>query len=537
MNVFDTVAVDKPKYSTFDLSFDHKLSTVMGRLTPVYLQECLPGDKFHISSEAMFRMMPMVAPIMHKVDITFHHFFCPNRILWENWETYITGGEQKMAPADIPAHPVISPSQQVNPFVEASSLANYLGVPVWGSALDPFVKEINALPFAAYQRIYKEYYRDQNMEAETDSELIDGLQNLTEARELFKIRNRAWEHDYFTSALPYAQKGDAVNLPLEFADVPVKWQLSANQQSLLRDANTGALIVGGATYTVPAVPTAVAGVLEGYDAGGPTGTQVQYDPDGSLYVDGDEFKTTTTINDLRTAWALQQWLEKNMRSGSRYRESLEAHFDVKSRDARLDRPEYIGGSKGTVSMAEVLQTSSTDGTSPQGSMAGHGVSVFGSETSHYKCDEHGWIITICSIMPKTAYYQGLPRMFDKKDRTEYAWPDFATLGEQEIRNYELYFDETDLLNEDSFGYIPRYAEYRYNSSRVSGQMSTTLDHWHMARKFGARPTLSKEFIISDPTTRIFADTEPEDDSLVGHVFMKVAATRPLPMFGIPAMLV
>lgn len=522
--LFNQVAVTQPNYSKFDLSHDHKTSLQMGKIVPVWVQECLPGDKYNVNAEAMFRLMPMIAPIMHKVDVSFHTFYVPNRLLWKNWEKFITGGETAIGAGVVPAAPVLQFAG-----CEPSSLANYLGVPVQD---DPDKGEftVNALPFAAYQMIFNEWYRDENLQPIDENlfQLIDGPQNDLIQEQMLPIRNRAWEHDYFTSALPYAQKGDVVELPMEFQDITIQLRQNQEDRSYFRDATN--------LNPYPSVP--IGTDADGRVVEGVTGSvPLLYDPNGSLYADGDDFFSTTTINDLRTAWALQQWLEKNMRAGSRYKESILAHYGVRSSDARLDRPEYVAGSKGSIAVSEVLQTSSTDNSSPQANMAGHGISVMGTGRQSYKCEEHGFMMTLVTVMPKTAYMQGLPRMFTKTDRTHYAFPDFAQLGEQEVFNREIYFDSSDLQNNQVFGYLPRYAEYRTQPARVSGQMATTLLHWHMARAFAARPHLNASFVQSDPTTRIFAVEDPGEDTIVAHVFLSIDATRPLPMYGVPAPLV
>lgn len=522
-NIFNTVAVTAPNYSTFDLSHDHKTSLKMGELVPVLTQECLPGDVYNIQAQAMFRLMPMIAPILHRVEVTFHHFFVPNRILWENWEKWITGGETVgIVP---PVHPIIDVVS------EASSLPNYIGCPIVNQQMT-----VNALPFAAYQRIWHEYYRDQNLQPEEPIFLVDG-QQFDNNVALQTIRKRAWEHDYFTSCLPFAQKGDAVELPLDFvgtADVQRKAGFTGDTHWY--DQNS-VVLTNNALYT-----DALTGYTEPYGVAGGTGADpskhLSYDPNGSLEVEFDGISVTTTINDLRQAWALQQFLEKNARAGSRYTEALYAHYGVRSSDKRLQRPEYIGGAKGTIAVSEVLQTSSTDSTTPQGNMAGHGISVMGSGNSRFRCEEHGYIISILSVRPTTAYYQGLPRFLSKyADRTMIAFPDFAQLGEQEVLNKEVYYDTSDGKNNDTFGYIPRYAEYRYSPSRVTGQLATTLDFWHLGRKFTNRPLLNADFIQCNPSNRIFAYEATDEDTMVAQIYIQIRARRPLPVYGIPAPLV
>lgn len=525
MNIFDSIRVKKPPYSMFDLSHDVKMSGKMGYLIPCLTQEVIPGDRFRMSSEAMCRLMPMVAPIMHKVDITFHCFFVPNRILWPNWEQFITGGQEGSA---VPALPTVRLTE-----VNASSLANYLGCPV-KTALSMPAQDISAFPFAAYQMIWHEYYADENLMSPDFVPLVDGDQGVATGT-LEVLHKRCWQHDYFTSALPWAQKGASVELPVDFSNTEIvavgPTQTATGFNPVFRNSVTDAPLPGTAstsylnTNNFGSTGLTTSGVFEGG----------YYDPLGTLEVDGT---AGTTINDLRAAYALQSWLEKNARAGSRMSETLLSSFNVRSSDARLQKPEYLGGSKASVAISEVLQTSSTDATTPQANMAGHGISVTsGRDYSHF-VEEWGWIICLVNIQPITAYYAGLPRYFSKLDRFDYYWPEFAFLGEQAIRNDEVSWVDDPAVNAEPWGYIPRYSEYRYNPSRVVGQMATTLEYWHMGRKFDntlpAPPPLNGGFVTADPTKRIFAVTDPDEDEIVMHIFHRIMARRPLPKYGTPS---
>ena len=339
-----------------------------------------------------------------------------------------------------------------------------------------------------------------------------------EANKWFQMRKRAWEHDYFTASLPFAQKGDAVDIPLGNISVPYTKIQGRNTAGVTGDVES----TGAATYDIDNLPAPIAG--------------------NGLYMPSvDTDVEPTTINDLRRAFRLQEWLEKNARGGTRYVESILTHFGVKSSDARLQRPEYITGTKTPVVISEVLNTTgsfeagdpSSPTSNPQGTMAGHGISVTSGKGGSYFCEEHGYIIGIMSIMPKTAYQQGIPRTYLKLDTLDYFWPTFANIGEQEVQNQELYAYTGTGTN--TFGYVPRYSEYKYMPSRVAGEFRTTLDYWHLGRIFDSQPALNQTFVECAPanTKRIFAVTDENTDSLYCHVLNKVKAIRPMPKYGTP----
>jgi len=510
-NIFNSIQLKKPKKNFFDLTHDVKLSTNMGQLTPILTLEVVPGDSIELGCESIIRFAPMTAPVMHRMDVTMHYFFVPNRILWDNWEKFITNNGPNGTGPEIVA-PVIRVNSGWSTEVEALKFMDYMGIPPISSSASGST-DINALPFAAYQCIYNEYYRDQNLIEPIDFKLTDGVQAYPRnVDELLVLRNRAWEHDYFTASLPFAQKGAAVDIPLGAVNGDANIYSNVGNTTLSGSAGDPVMI--GDTNT-------------GF-------TDLWAQTDG-LTVE------PTTINDLRRAYRLQEWLEKNARGGTRYIESILSHFGVKSSDARLQRPEYITGVKTPVVISEVLNTSGTFESSdpdvpsspPQGNMAGHGIAVSSGKSGTYYAEEHGYIIGIMSVMPKTAYQQGIPRTFLKLDPLEYYWPSFANIGEQEVKVQELYAYTANA--QDTFGYVPRYAEYKYMPSRVAGDFRTSLSYWHLGRIFDNEPTLSQEFVECTPedTSRIFAVTDPDAQKLYCHVLNKIKAVRPMPKYGTP----
>lgn len=516
MKIFDRVQINKPKKSAFDLSHERKFSMNMGDLVPVLCQEVLPGDSFRLNMEQLVRLQPMLAPMMHRVNVYTHFFFVPNRLVWNDWEKFITGGDTG---TDSPVFPEFTTGSSTvsalknHPHYNYGSLLDYMGFPVKQIQDSPLTTQqanirISSLPFRAYQLIYNEYYRDQNLEPALNIPKSSGLMN--DSAVILQLRKRAWEKDYFTSALPYAQKGQALELPLT-GDAPIYMELGANNK-----------------YDVM-----------GHTTSGQKAVDVKIDENAAMTI-GTPLKAdmsnvnSATINELRSAFQIQKWLEKNARGGTRYIEQILSHFGVKSSDARLQRPEYLGGGKTPVTVSEVLQMSATEATSPQGNMAGHGLSVGSSHSFKRYFEEHGFIIGIMSVLPRTAYFQGLPKMFSRTDRFDYAWPEFAHLGEQEVKNQEVYFDLSDnTYNQGTFGYQPRYTEYRYIPDTVHGDFANSLKFWHMAREFSTRPALNSSFVKSDPTTRVFAVTDPAYPKLLVQTYANLQAIRTLPKYGNP----
>lgn len=518
LNLLNSVKFTKPTRNVFDLSHDVKLTGNMGELIPTLCMEAIPGDKFNISCDSLLRFSPLIAPMMHRVDVFMHYFFVPNRLLWDNWEDFIT---QNVTPS--PALPTIEiiPGEYPN---NELRLGDYLGIPP--TLLGGSTERVSAIPFSAYQFIYNEYYRDQNLITEIPYKLADGDQ--ANKTDFFPIRKRAWEHDYFTAALPFAQKGTAVGMPLGDIQLKAPWFPTDNPTG---ENPSFRSTVGANTTTYGDVGQTANPVSGGGEIrlNSTLGTYA-YDPAGTLEV------TATTVNDLRRAFRLQEWLEKAARGGSRYVENILSHFGVKSPDARLQRPEYITGTKAPVIISEVLNLGATSvNTAPQGAMAGHAVAVTNGKYGDYYCQEHGYIMGIMSVMPKTSYSQGIPKHFLKDDAFDYYWPSFANIGEQAIQQRELYAFPLSGTGDSIFGYIPRYTEYKVMPNRIAGLFRSSLDFWHLGRKFESEPALNEEFISATPSNRIFAVQDLEVDSLMCQILHKIRAVRSMPKFGNPSM--
>jgi len=495
--VFEKVSFNRPRSSAFDLSHEKKLSMEFGKLVPILCEEILPGDYYKVKTETMLRMMPMIAPIMHRVNLYVHYFFVPNRIVWAEWEEFITGGREGTS---TPVFPQLTMNSTYRQYYGYGSLADYLGLPVndnvatWSNSLNH-----SAIPFLAYQLIWSEYFRDPNLEEYFDPNSYTIAQAHT-------MRYRAWEKDYFTSALPWPQRGPEVSLPVE-----VNYKSSSN-------AKYG---TGGGNVVSGDLGTNAAGLVNDLLNPSAGGVRIENIEDDSISV---------SINELRTSSAIQRFLEKNARGGYRYIEQLMSHFGVKSSDARLQRPEYLGGGRQPVLISEVLNTSATENQA-QGTMAGHGYSVGQTNSFKKRFEEHGYVMGIMSVLPKSGYYQGLPRHFSRTEKLDFYFPEFANLGEQEVYQKELFARGA---NPDAlFGYVPRYAEMKYLNSRVAGEMRDALKNWTWSRIFTTEQNLNAAFVECNPRTDQFAVTDPEEDHLFAHIFNNVYVTRKLPKFGTP----
>lgn len=566
VNLFNSVKIKNPKRNTFNLSHSSKLTTEFGRLTPIMCEPVLPADKFSVNTTLKVRFAPMTFPVMERFKAYVHYWYVPNRILWDNWETFITGGEDGISDTEHP-YPVIRLAGDANmgdqnillSNIEAGSLYDYLGMPAKTLSRPERVSlqdnpiYVDALPFMAYQKIYDEFYRDQNLENpfELRSE-VDGTVNpnndVTDnayVNGLMSIRYRAWKKDYFTSALKDPQRGPDVSLPM-YGELEIEG--NGDYQVILNKAYPAA---GGTVQDIVAHAEGndkidLGIVQPGSVIGDGAKMNIMGDQNASnvaakLNIDEDNLRMAN-INDIRRGFALQRLYELAARVGGRYAENILGNFGVHAGDPRLQRPEYLGGSVVPVYVGDVLQTSeSNDSGTPLGTPAGVAGAIGSCKEFNKTFYEYGWIIGILSIVPEPTYMQGMPRKFLKRDRLDFAWPLLANIGEQEIEDQELFFQYgvTEETRKHGFGYTPRYAEYRFGLSGVHGDFRTTMADFHDARIFESMPALNPEFIKVKPTSssnglnRIFAVNDANYDHLWVHLYNNVIVRRKLPKYGTP----
>lgn len=465
------------KRSKFSLSHTKLLTMNMGKIVPLTWMEVLPGDTFQHATNALVRVSPLVSPVMHPVRIRIHHFYCPLRILWDDAGDFFTGGEDGLA---LPEHPTIELAS-----VSTGDLADYLGVPP--HSYSPSLS-VSALPFRMMAKVYNEFYRDQDLEDKVDVSTASGVDTTTST----DLLNASWEKDYFTTCRPFEAKGSEVSIPLGDS-APVKGIGKANQtftfpsQLVYESDGTTPTYGAAADFSSADINRTWFG-----EAGAGGVPNIRADLSAA---------TGISLADLRTAFAVEKFQENRARWGSRLSEYYRS-LGVPSSDGRLQNPEYLGGGRQVIQFSEVLQTA--EGTDPVASMKGHGLGALRSNRYRRFFEEHGIIMSFMSVLPKTIYCDSLHRGFLRSTKETYFTKEFQFVGEQTVTNREVQANHSS--PDDTFGYIPRYDEYRFHPSTISGEFRNTLDHWHYARIFSGDVALNSSFINAVPTDRVYAST-------------------------------
>lgn len=523
MSIFSSVALRKPARSTHKKPYRFTFSFEIGQLIPIHLKEHLPSAVQKHYSEQMVRFAPMLAPMMDNCNVWTYHFKCPYRLVWSRFPEFISNVQP------MPVFPFVTISHNVTP----GSLCDYLGIEIGDYSAPGASIQVSAIPFAIYNFIFNEYFRDENLQSERFYRLSDG--DNTAAFGSFtdpdnpntQIHYKNYRKDYFTGALPFAQKGEEVTIPLG---------TTADLVFDPAEGSTQAVDALGVDAALGAINLGVGGTgVSFYDS---DDDEFMIDVTANTKVDLTS-ALAATINSLRSAFAVQGWLEKNARGGTRPTEIIFAHFFQKSSDARLQRPELLATGKSPVVISEVLQTSSADAQpTPQGNMSGHGLNLGSSFAYKTRFEEHMYTMSFMCVCPEPNYMTGIEKHWFRKEPLDFAWPSFAHLGEQEVLVKELYAANP-VKRDDVFGYQSRYAEYKWNKNRIAGEFHTTMDYWHMAMKISDVPSLSQEFIQINPVAkdlnRIFA-VPGANEHLYAVVHHTIEEELPLPYWGIPSVL-